>query len=68
MGKHIPGGPTFVVKNMPGAGHLRMANWVYGAAPRNGTVMAAAPQSVAIEQLLGTDGVITHPLATVSNL
>jgi len=57
MGKHIPGGPTFVVKNMPGAGHLRMANWVYGAAPRNGTVMAAAPQSVAIEQLLGTDGV-----------
>jgi tripartite-type tricarboxylate transporter receptor subunit TctC len=57
MGKHIPGAPAVVVKNMPGAGHLRMANWVYGAAPRDGTVVATAPQSIAIEQLLGTDGV-----------
>jgi hypothetical protein len=57
MGKHVPGSPTIIVKNMPGAGHLRMANWVYGAAARDGTVMATAPQSVAIEQLLGTDGV-----------
>jgi tripartite-type tricarboxylate transporter receptor subunit TctC len=57
MGKHIPGAPAVVVKNMPGAGHLRMANWVYGAAPRDGTVIATAPQSIAIEQLLGTDGV-----------
>jgi tripartite-type tricarboxylate transporter receptor subunit TctC len=57
IGKHIPGGPAVIVKNMPGAGHLRMANWVYGAAPRDGTVMGAAPQSIAIEQLLGTDGV-----------
>ncbi len=57
LGKHVPGAPTVIVKNMPGAGHLRMANWVYGGAPRDGTVIAAAPQSVAIEQLLGTDGV-----------
>ena len=57
MGKHVPGSPTIVVKNMPGAGHLRMTNWVYGAAARDGTVIATAPQSVAIEQLLGTEGV-----------
>jgi tripartite-type tricarboxylate transporter receptor subunit TctC len=57
LGKHIPGEPTVVVKNMPGAGHLRMANWVYAAAPRDGTVLAVAPQSVAIEQALGTEGV-----------
>jgi tripartite-type tricarboxylate transporter receptor subunit TctC len=57
LGRHMPGGPSIVVKNMPGAGHLRMANWVYGAAPRDGTVIAAAPQSVAIEQVLGTEGV-----------
>ncbi|MDB5650067.1 MAG: tripartite tricarboxylate transporter family receptor [Hyphomicrobiales bacterium] len=57
LGRHMPGTPSIVVKNMPGAGHLRMANWVYGAAPRDGTVIAAAPQSVAIEQVLGTEGV-----------
>jgi tripartite-type tricarboxylate transporter receptor subunit TctC len=42
---------------MPGAGHLRMANWLYNAAPRDGTVLATTPQSIAIEQALRTDGV-----------
>ncbi len=57
LGKHIPGQPTVIVRNMPGAGHLRMANWLYNAAPRDGTVLATTPQSIAIEQALGTDGV-----------
>jgi tripartite-type tricarboxylate transporter receptor subunit TctC len=57
LGKHIPGHPTVIVRNMPGAGHLRMANWLYNVAPRDGTVLATTPQSIAIEQLLGTDGV-----------
>jgi tripartite-type tricarboxylate transporter receptor subunit TctC len=57
LGKHIPGNPAVIVKNMPGAGHLRMTNWLYSAAPRDGTVLAMAPQSIAIEQILGTEGV-----------
>jgi tripartite-type tricarboxylate transporter receptor subunit TctC len=57
LGKHIPGAPTVIVRNMPGAGHLRMANWLYNAAPRDGSVLATTPQSIAIEQALGTDGV-----------
>ena len=57
IGKHIPGHPTVIVKNMPGAGHLRLANWLYNAAPRDGTVIATTPQSIAIEQALGTDGI-----------
>ena len=57
LGRHIPGQPTVIVRNMPGAGHLRMANWLYNAAPRDGSVLATTPQSIAIEQLLGTDGV-----------
>jgi len=57
LGKHIPGQPTVIVRNMPGAGHLRMANWLYNAAPRDGTILATTPQSIAIEQLLRTDGV-----------
>ena len=57
LGRHIPGQPTVIVRNMPGAGHLRMANWLYNVAPRDGTVLATTPQSIAIEQALGTDGV-----------
>src|SRR2546425_6447073 len=29
LGKHIPGSPTIVPKNMEGAGSLRLANWLY---------------------------------------
>ncbi len=57
IGKHIPGAPVVVVKNMPGAGHLKMANWLYNAAPKDGTVLATAPQAVAIEQAMGTAGI-----------
>jgi len=57
LGKHIPGNPTVIVKNMPGAGHLRMTNWLYNVAPRDGTVLATASQSIAFEQALGSDGI-----------
>jgi tripartite-type tricarboxylate transporter receptor subunit TctC len=57
LGRHIPGEPTIIVKNMPGAGHLRMINWMYNAAPRDGSVIGTAPQALAIEQALGTDGI-----------
>jgi tripartite-type tricarboxylate transporter receptor subunit TctC len=36
MGKHIPGNPTIVPQNMPGAGGLRVAQFLYNAAPRDG--------------------------------
>lgn len=57
IGNHIPGGPTVIAKNMPGAGHLKMVNWLYNAAPREGTALAVAPQAVAIEQGLGSKGI-----------
>ena len=34
IGNHIPGHPTVVSKNMEGAGSLRLANWLYNAAPK----------------------------------
>src|SRR5919204_623264 len=37
---HIPGQPTIVVKNMPGAGHIRAANYVFSQAPKDGTTIA----------------------------
>jgi tripartite-type tricarboxylate transporter receptor subunit TctC len=57
IGKHIPGAPVVVVKNMPGAGHLKMTNWLYNVAPKDGTVMGTVPQAIAIEQALGTEGI-----------
>jgi tripartite-type tricarboxylate transporter receptor subunit TctC len=53
LGKHIPGNPTVVPKNMEGAGGLRLANWLYQAAPRDGTVLGATSRSVAFENILG---------------
>src|SRR5947209_20282534 len=37
--RHIPGNPTFVPQNMPGAGSRIAANWLYNAAPRDGTAV-----------------------------
>jgi tripartite-type tricarboxylate transporter receptor subunit TctC len=39
FGKHVPGAPNVVVQNMPGAGSLRAANYIYVTAPRDGTVI-----------------------------
>src|SRR6478609_11312082 len=36
MGKHIPGNPTLVPQNMPGAGTLKVANYIYNVAPKDG--------------------------------
>ncbi|MGE5537265.1 MAG: Bug family tripartite tricarboxylate transporter substrate binding protein [Gemmatimonas sp.] len=57
IGKHIPGNPTLVPKNMPGAGGLTMTNWLYNVAPRDGTAIAGPPQALAIEQVLGSKGI-----------
>ncbi len=43
---HIPGNPTIVVQNMPGAGGLKAANYIYNSAPRDGTVIAATHSSI----------------------
>lgn len=52
MGKHIPGNPTIVATNMPGAGSLRLANWLYEAAPRDGSVIGTIARAAPFEPLL----------------
>ena len=47
LGKHIPGNPTVVVKNMPGASGTRSAQYVAVGAPHNGlTIGATAPGAI----------------------
>lgn len=53
IGKYIPGNPTVVIRNMPGAGGLVMANHVANAAPADGTNIGAPQRGVPFEPLLG---------------
>ena len=53
LGDHIPGKPTIVVKNMPGAGGRKVTAWTYNAAPKNGTAIAASQPGSLAEPILG---------------
>src|SRR5262245_17678375 len=53
LGNHVPGKPTVVVQNMPAAAGVVAANHVYGAAPKDGTIIAAVDQNIPMFQLLG---------------
>lgn len=57
MGEHIPGKPTLVPRNMTGAGSRVAANFVYSVAPKDGSVMGIADQSIPLEQALGDSGI-----------
>jgi tripartite-type tricarboxylate transporter receptor subunit TctC len=46
LGKHIPGTPTIIVQNMPGAGSLAATNYIYNAAARDGSVIALVMRSM----------------------
>jgi tripartite-type tricarboxylate transporter receptor subunit TctC len=52
MGKHIPGRPNVVPQNMPGAGSLKAANYVYTAAPKDGTYFGTFARTTGINPLL----------------
>jgi tripartite-type tricarboxylate transporter receptor subunit TctC len=49
LGRHIPGNPTVVAQNMPGAGSFKAARFIYSAAPKDGTVLGSVAQTIAIE-------------------
>lgn len=53
LGKYIPGNPQMVVRNMDGAGGLRLANHMYQIAPRDGSVIATTGRSAAFDPLFG---------------
>jgi tripartite-type tricarboxylate transporter receptor subunit TctC len=56
IGKHLPGNPTVVPQNMPGAGSLVAANHIYNAAPKDGTVMGIIARDAALAELTGMQG------------
>lgn len=57
IGKHIPGNPTFVVENMPGAGFLISANYMYKVAKPDGLTIGHFIGGLFLQQLLGKPGI-----------
>ncbi len=57
IGKHIPGNPTFIVDNMPGAGFLISANHMYKVAKPDGLTIGHFIGGLFLQQLLGKEGI-----------
>ena len=57
MAKRIPGKPDVKPINMPGAGHVRAANYLYNVAPKDGTFIGAFVRFYVLHQALGGKGV-----------
>jgi len=53
MGQYIPGNPNVVVQNMPGAGGLRAANYIYSVAPKDGSAFGLFARDIALVGLIG---------------
>ena len=51
LGKHIPGAPTIIVQNRPGAAGAKAANYIYNLAPQDGTYIGALPRSLSLSKL-----------------
>ncbi len=50
LGKHLPGNPNVIATNMPGAGTLNAANFIYRVAPKDGTAIGIVTETLALEQ------------------
>jgi tripartite-type tricarboxylate transporter receptor subunit TctC len=53
IGRYIPGNPNIVVQNMPGAGSIKAANFLYTIAPRDGTTFGGFSRGAYLDPLLG---------------
>ncbi|HXJ02244.1 MAG TPA: hypothetical protein VNH44_13560 [Micropepsaceae bacterium] len=53
LGRHIPGNPTVIPQNMPGAGSIKAANYVFSVAPKDGTVIGTFARGMASAALIG---------------
>ena len=54
IGRHIPGNPTIVPRNVPGAGGLAGTSMLYNNSARDGSVFAALTNGIAMDPLFGT--------------
>src|SRR5689334_14648763 len=62
IGRHLPGNPTVVPQNMPGAGSYVAASHIYNAAPKDGTALGIIARDAALGPLSGATGARFDPL------
>lgn len=62
IGKHIPGQPQVVVKNVPGAASLVLVNQLFTTVPKDGLNIGTFARSVAMDRLLGREGTNFDPV------
>ncbi len=54
LGRHVPGQPNVVVRNMPGAGSILATNYLYNTADKDGTIIGLPDNNTPFEPLFGT--------------
>ena len=59
--RYVPGAPTIVVQNMPGAGSMNLANHMYAVAPKDGTVIGSVESGAPLEAFYDGKGVRFDP-------
>jgi tripartite-type tricarboxylate transporter receptor subunit TctC len=57
IGRHIPGNPSVVAQNMTGASGLKMQNYLYVQAPRDGTYLGMSQNAFPAAQAAGLPGI-----------
>jgi tripartite-type tricarboxylate transporter receptor subunit TctC len=57
MGRFVPGSPSAIVQNMPGAGGLKSANHLYMIAPKDGSTLAILHNTLTLNQIAGSSSV-----------
>ena len=62
IGKHLPGNPSVVPQNMPGAGSYVAASYIYNVAAKDGTVFGAISRDAALGPISGAPGAKFDPL------
>lgn len=62
IGKHIPGNPSIVVKNVPGASSLKLANQMFAIAPKDGSEIATIARGAPVHDMLGGSGMRFDPV------
>lgn len=61
MGRHLPGSPTLVPSNMPGAGSIVLANFMYARAPKDGSALAGIQNGDVLEPIIGNNNARFKP-------
>ena len=61
MHRHMPGGPAFIVQNMPGAASINAANFIYNVAPKDGLLFGSVSRNLPSQAIVGRETLKADP-------